>query len=102
MFNNFAAENWSGRHFRWCDFVILLLFCLILICLPVLVTPTPPLGDYPNHLGRAHILAHWREVGVFREVFALDSLILPNVLTDIWIAALDRWIGALAAGQVVL
>jgi hypothetical protein len=80
----------------------LLLVCLILVCLPVLVTATPPIGDYPNHLGRAHILAHWQNNKLFQEVFALDSLLLPNVLTDIWIATLSGWIGTLAAGQALL
>src|SRR4051794_37131120 len=63
-----------------------LLISLMLACLPVLVTALPPLGDYPNHLARAHILAHWQENKLFQQVFELDSLLLPNVLTDILVA----------------
>jgi hypothetical protein len=80
----------------------LLSLCLILACLPVLVTATPPMVDYLNHLGRAHILANWHHNELFQKVFVLDSLLLPNVLSDIVLAALSGWIGALAAGQVVL
>jgi hypothetical protein len=79
-----------------------LLFCLMPACLPVLITALPPLGDYPNHLARAHVLAHWQESELFQQVFDLDSLLLPNVLTDIWVAVLSRWIGTLAAGQALL
>jgi hypothetical protein len=80
----------------------LLLLCLILACLPVLITATPPVVDYPNHLGRAHILASWHHNELFQKVFVLDSLLLPNVLSDILLTALSGWIGTLAAGQVVL
>jgi len=79
-----------------------LLISLMLACLPVLVTALPPLGDYPNHLARAHILAHWQENKLFQQVFELDSLLLPNVLTDILVAGFSRWIGTLAAGQALL
>ena len=58
--------------------------------------------DYLNHLGRAHILANWHHNELFQKVFVLDSLLLPNVLSDIVLAALSGWIGALVAGQVVL
>src|SRR5690349_10156794 len=82
--------------------IALLLLCLILVCLPILVTATPPVVDYPNHLGRTYILTHLRDDSLFREVFSFDSLLLPNVMTDIWIAALSEWFGTLAAGQMVL
>jgi hypothetical protein len=80
----------------------LLLFCLILVCLPILATTTPPVFDYPNHLGRTHIHTHLWDNSLFREVFTFDSLLLPNVITDIWIAAFSERIGTLAAGQLML
>ena len=50
-----APGTLAGRSGFWAAFTTLLL----LVCLPFLITDTPALLDYPNHLARVYILGHW-------------------------------------------
>ncbi|WP_119681093.1 hypothetical protein [Indioceanicola profundi] len=77
-------------------------FLIVLSALPLLITDSPPVFDYPNHLARVHILAHLDEVPAFAANFTLDSLFLPNVLADLILLALEPFLGIELAGKVLL
>ncbi|UEM24669.1 hypothetical protein JL100_031165 (plasmid) [Skermanella mucosa] len=83
----------------------LAMFAFVLIALaalPLLVTDTPPIFDYPSHLARVHILAHLDRVPAFSANFTADSLLLPNVLSDLVLLALVPVLGIEPAGKVLL
>ncbi|UEM07393.1 hypothetical protein JL101_033495 (plasmid) [Skermanella rosea] len=73
-----------------------------LAALPLLATGTPPIFDYPNHLARVHVLAHLDSVPAFSANFTADSLLLPNVLSDLVLLALVPALGVEPAGKVLL
>lgn len=74
----------------------------LLALLPLLLVPHPPLFDYPNHLSRAHVLAHLRPDGPFASWFLTDSFFLANVATDVILVALSERFGAEVAGRILL
>ena len=81
----------------------MLAFVLIgLAALPLLMADTPPIFDYPSHLARVHILAHLDAVPAFASNFTADSLLLPNVLSDLVLLALAPALGIELAGKVLL
>ncbi|QJE72192.1 hypothetical protein HHL28_02930 [Aerophototrophica crusticola] len=82
--------------------LLLLALCLGIMALPVLLVETPPLFDYANHLARVHVLANWEGVPAFQENFTRDALLLPNVLSDLVLLALEPAMGIEAAGKVLL
>ncbi|WP_158046813.1 hypothetical protein [Skermanella pratensis] len=82
--------------------VALGLLLIGLAALPLLLADTPPIFDYPNHLARVHILAHLESIPAFAANFAPDSLLVPNVLSDLLLLALEPLLGIEAAGKVLL
>ncbi len=93
-----AAGHWRGG---W-PTLALMGALIALAALPVLLTESPPIFDYPNHLARVHILANLDAVPGFAANFSLDSLLLPNVLSDLILLALQPVLGIEAAGRALL
>ena len=60
-----------------------LLAVALILSLPVLAVRHPPLVDYPNHLARAYILAHYHDTAVFRQNYELRLEPVPNVALDL-------------------
>ncbi|HYD31887.1 MAG TPA: hypothetical protein VEB64_13690 [Azospirillaceae bacterium] len=79
-----------------------LALCLVLALIPILSTPTPPLFDYPNHLARVHVIAHWADTPLFRANFEITSFLIPNVLADVVLLGLMPLGGVEVAGRVFL
>lgn len=75
---------------------------LAVAAIPILATATPPLFDYPNHLARAHVIAHFDAIEAFRTHFAVASFVIPNVLADLVLLALIPAMGTAAAGKALL
>ncbi len=76
--------------------------CLILVSIPAVVTDTPPIFDYPNHMARAHVISRLDQVATFRTNFEVSSFIIPNVLADLVVLALIPLGGLMAAGKALL
>lgn len=51
----------------------------VLIILPVVLLPYPPLVDYPNHLARLFVLAHYEEVAAFQQQLEPKLRLIPNL-----------------------
>jgi hypothetical protein len=75
---------------------------LIIVLIPIAVTPVPPLVDYPNHLARFHIIAELNHDTVLSRFYALDWRILPNLAGDLIVPPLGRLVGIEAAGRLFL
>lgn len=86
---------------RW-PTLLLAALLTILAALPILLVETPPIFDYPNHLARVHILANLDRVPAFAAHFSADTLLLPNVLADMILLALEPLAGVEAAGKVLV
>jgi hypothetical protein len=70
---------------------------------PLWLVEHPPLQDYPYHLVRAHVLAHYDDPGLaYRETFTVSWYPAPYVLADWLVAGLGRIAGVPLAGKVVL
>lgn len=70
---------------------------------PVWLVTYPPLQDYPYHLVRVQVLAHYDDPAAgYAETFAISGYPAPYVLADWLMAGLGRWMGVPLAGKVVL
>ncbi|RYG66615.1 hypothetical protein EON77_17270, partial [bacterium] len=87
----------SARAF-WTAFAALALVAL----LPILVTEIPAFADYPNHLARARVLAHFNESPFFGTFFRPAWAILPNILTDLLMVGAAKVLPITVAGRAVL
>ncbi|MGC8785788.1 MAG: hypothetical protein ACP5RN_15585, partial [Armatimonadota bacterium] len=77
--NNYfsAASDFTKRN------VVVFAIASFVLLLPIWLTAYPPLLDWPNHLARAYILAHYREVPQFQDAYTLYFGLLPNLGVDI-------------------
>jgi hypothetical protein len=55
----------------------------VFLCLPVVICRYAPLVDYPSHLARAYILAHYQQVLRYQQNFVTTRERLPNLAIDI-------------------
>jgi hypothetical protein len=75
--------------------------CALLLA-PLLIVDVPPLGDYPNHLARAFVLASLPGDAVLGRMFAPRWALLPNLGIDILAPPLMALLPVHAAGRVVI
>jgi hypothetical protein len=80
--------------------MLLIVFAAILV--PIWVVDYPGMLDYPNHLVRCYILAHYHDNPVFQQRFELDHSPLPNLAIDLIVTPLLRILPLLVAGKVFL
>src|SRR4051812_41268743 len=55
----------------------------VFLCLPLVISRYAPLVDYPSHLARAYILAHYNDVPRYRQNYVPTRELLPNLAIDI-------------------
>jgi hypothetical protein len=81
-----------------------LAFCLglALACVPVFSTVLPPILDYPNHLGRMHILAEGGTSAVLDQFYRLRWAPLPNLAMDLIVPPLTAMMSLDLAGKLFL
>ncbi len=63
-------------------FVPLYLALLALVCAPLLLTPVPPLVDYPNHLTRMYLLANLDHAPVLQQFYQIIWRPVPDLAMD--------------------
>jgi hypothetical protein len=92
----------------WAPGVLLLGFGLLALGLPVVLTPNPPLTDYPNHLAQMWLEAGGARQGPTAAMYQIDwSKTSSNLACDLIAAALGgvlplRWLGSLTIGLAVI
>jgi len=77
---------------------------LIWACLvaPILAVAIPPLHDYPNHLARMYILAHFNDVPSFRGVYSAQWLPYGNLAEDLLLPPALHFIDPQLGGKLFL
>jgi hypothetical protein len=75
---------------------------LSLLALPLAAVVVPPLGDYPNHLARIHILARYAHSAPLRANYVVAWKLSPYLGMDLLAPTLARIMGIYAAGRIFL
>ncbi len=73
-----------------------------LAILPIVFTKHPPLGDYFNHLARAHVIALHGRDPILAQFYAIGWRLIPNLALDIIVPPLAGLVGIYAAGKLFL
>jgi hypothetical protein len=94
-----ADVEYFARASTWWTSLVLMLTALLA---PVIVTPVPPLTDYPNHLARCYLLAFGQSDAVLSQMFSAHWQIIPNIAVDLVLPAMMRVFPPLMAGRVML
>ncbi|MFN2454907.1 MAG: hypothetical protein ABR577_11870 [Pyrinomonadaceae bacterium] len=92
-----STNDQNIYHYWW-----LLAAVGLFLCLPVLTVKYVPLVDYPNHLARAFILAHYTDVPAYALTYDRSFEPIPNLALDLIVPALSRFVGIIAAGKIFL
>ena len=82
----------------WIATIVICLLCI----LPILAAQNPPLHDFPFHIARMYILAHWHASAALQDHYTIGSFILPNVAMDIMVPLLSLVMPLETAGRVFL
>jgi hypothetical protein len=80
--------------------MLLIVFFIILV--PIWIVDYPGMVDYPNHLARCYILAHYHDNPVLQQRYILDHSPIPNLAIDLIVTPLLRIIPLIAAGKIFL
>lgn len=75
---------------------------LLVACVPLALTPLPPLVDYPNHLARMHVLAALSGSPTLRQYYALAWRPLPDLAMDVLVPPLLGAVSLSTAGKLFL
>ncbi len=92
-----SAELLTGPRY-WAVFLAVCLFLL----LPCLLVAYVPLVDYPTHLARAYILAHYDSVPVYQQNYVLTHQVLPNLAVDLIVSPILKFVGVKTASRIFL
>ena len=82
--------------------IALALLLLAVASTPLLLADYPPLVDYPNHLARAFIIAHYDEIPDFRDAYRIEWQVLPNLAMDVFVPFLGQFTGVPVAGRAFI
>ena len=80
--------------------VVLFLAITAALSVPILTYPLPPLIDYINNLARAHIIATIGGDVDFQRFYTVEWRVIPNLMVDLAVPVLNRFMSIYAAGQV--
>ena len=72
------------------------------MCLPVVTCQYVPLVDYPSHLARVYIEAHYDEVPAYQQNFVRTNELLPNLAVDLIGRFLLHFMGIITFSRVFL
>ncbi|MDB5481635.1 MAG: hypothetical protein JWO83_2688 [Caulobacteraceae bacterium] len=75
---------------------------LALLAAPLVAVVVPPLGDYPNHLARIHVLARYADSAPLRANYAVVWKLSPYLGMDLLAPMLANIVGIYAAGRLFL
>jgi hypothetical protein len=93
-----SRETCPGRLFVSALYLVL----LGLLAIPIASVVVPPLGDYPNHLARMHILAAYAHSPELRTHYVVAWKLTPYLAMDLIVPQLARFMSIYTAGRVFL
>jgi hypothetical protein len=99
-----AAPAWRGwialvEERRWAVVAVYLVLTAVALY-PVFAVTVPPLVDYPNHLARMYILAHWATDPALQQNYVVDWSLHPNMAMDLIVPLLARVVPIYMAGKL--
>jgi hypothetical protein len=80
----------------------LLLIVLFMILSPIWIVDYPAMVDYPNHLVRCYILAHYHDNPIWQQRYFLVHDPIPNLAIELVVVPLTRLLPLLVCGKVFL
>ncbi len=92
----------GGADFSAAQIVVLFCVLVLITSIPVITNPLPPLEDYANHLARMSVIANLERDPNLARFYEIDWEIVPNLMMDLTVPFLVRFMSIYAAGQVFL
>ena len=83
-------------------YYLMLLLVLIAISIPLWIVKYPGMTDYPNHLTRCYILAHYHENPLWQQRYSIDHTPVPNLAIDLVVVPLAKFLPLLVSGKIFL
>jgi hypothetical protein len=80
----------------------LYIIVFIVLAIPILSVTVPPLVDYPNHLARMHILAHYADSAALQSNYAVSWKLSPYIAMDLIVPVLVKLTSIYTAGRIFL
>jgi hypothetical protein len=87
-------------HFSARQIAALFAVLAVIASIPILLYPWPPLGDYINHLSRMHVIATLDRDSDLAQFYEVHWQVIPNLMMDLIVPALERVMNVYLAGQV--
>ena len=98
------ARNNLGEQYAFSPTVrrLTLAFAWILLSVPIFLITVLPSVDFPNHLARVYLLAHWGQLSGagYNAFYQPHWAILPNLALDLIIIPLAKVLPTFLAGQI--
>jgi len=81
---------------------VALLLVAVAIITPIWPVGYPGMVDYPNHLTRCYILAHFHDNPVWQTRYYVDREPLPNLAIDLIVVPLNHFLPIALSGKIFL
>lgn len=91
-----------GSDFTGPQIAVLFIVLALLTSIPVWTHPLPPLSDYVNHLARMYVIATMGKNPDLARYYAVDWQIIPNLMMDMIVPIIGRFMNIYHAGQVFI
>jgi hypothetical protein len=85
----------------WQIAVLFVLFAAV-AAIPIALHALPPISDYINHLSRMHVIASLGSDSALTRFYQVNWQIIPNLMMDMIVPNLVRFMNVYAAGQTYL
>jgi hypothetical protein len=79
-----------------------LFMVLAVILVPLWLVTYPGMVDYPNHLARCYIVAHYHDNPLWQQLYILDRQPLPNLAIDLIVTPMLRFLPLIVCGKIFL
>jgi hypothetical protein len=98
----FAQKEGGILAFSGIQIAILTGLMLLVASIPIWTNPLPPLSDYVNHLARMQVIAKINNDPNLARFYEIDWQAIPNLMMDLIVPFLARFVSVYHAGQIFL
>lgn len=97
-----CASHAEPQSAGWKVYYSILGIALIAMLIPIWTVDYPGMVDYPNHLARCYVLAHYHDIPLWGQRYFLVHDPIPNLAIDLIVAPLLRWLPLIVCGKIFL
>src|SRR5262245_21187365 len=90
----------APAHLRATTVAVFFVLLMAAVAIPIATHPLPPLSDYINHLARTHVIEAIGTDSNLSRFYTVEWQIIPNLMIDLIVPALHRFMSVYLAGQV--